>query len=38
MKAYALLGEVARNPDAQLAVFAAFDAAWSQIARPLSAG
>jgi hypothetical protein len=32
MKAYALLQEVARNPDAQLVVFAAFDAAWSAIA------
>ena len=31
MKAYALLQEVARNPDSQLAVFAAFDSAWSEI-------
>lgn len=32
MKAYALLQEVARTPDSQLTVFAAFDAAWSAIA------
>ena len=32
MKAYALLQEIARTPDSQLTVFAAFDAAWSEVA------
>ena len=31
MKAYKLLEEAARNPVSQLVVFAAFDAAWSEI-------